>query len=87
MVSLTVGAQISNILGFWMVKCVPVKYWQSRVPLRDSLSKRIANLCNLSRIVDEVLFVFYASKLNNYLTLNHKWSKTRIVRADSHKTV
>ena len=53
MVSLTVGAQISNILGFRMVKCVPIKYRQSGVPLRDSLSKRIANLCNLSRIEGE----------------------------------
>ena len=32
---------------------VNTKDWQSGVPLRDSSSKRIANICNLSRMVSK----------------------------------
>ena len=45
---------------FWVAL---YKFWRSGVPIRDSSSRRITNLCNLSRILDEAKKWLFKAKV------------------------
>ena len=62
----------------------PGKYWQSRVLLRDMLSRRITNLCNLSRIVGEtkkMMMKFLVTHTNDFLF------QAKLIKADGNDIV